>query len=151
MAWRHYCPSGGGLAIQTTWRRIAHIHAALRAKDENVFCRAVQYLDPLSELLPSTEHGEEIFWKANWFSDETEIRFAVMRHLSGTHDQIRKAIAEKPFGERIACDLNHLVCAIVVNPFVSCEQRITLQQTLEKFQPALAHRVRDSVIGVGEG
>jgi hypothetical protein len=55
LAWRHYCASGGGFAIQTTWRRIAHVHDALRAKDSNVFCKAVEYLDR-SKSRPSSDN-----------------------------------------------------------------------------------------------
>lgn len=146
LAWKHYCPKSGGFAIQTTSRRIRHLHSALSEKDANIHCRPIEYIDPDSEKLPPSDYGAEVFWKSNWFSDENEIRFAVMRHPSGTHEEIRHAITKMPHGERISCDLQSLVHSIVFNPFASSATRQSLQERLEKFQPNLADRVRKSVI-----
>ena len=79
LAWKHYCPSSGGIAVQTSWRHLEHLYSALHAKDAQMHCRAVGYLDPLLDDLPDHSEGEQVFWKSHWFSDEREIRFAVLR------------------------------------------------------------------------
>jgi hypothetical protein len=146
LAWRHYCPSNGGFAIQSTWRQIAHVHSALRGRDHRVFCRAVGYLDPAVDELQGTGVGEEVFWKAKWFTDEFEIRFAVIRQHSGEHDAILKQIDNSPPGERVDCPFELLVDQIILNPFSSEEQRARLRSLVEAKRPALMQRVVDSVI-----
>lgn len=151
LAWRHYCPSGGGFAIKSTLRRIDHVHLRLRAKNDRIFCRAVGYLDPLVGDLPDHRHGEEVFWKSNWFSDETEIRLAALRPQSGSHEEILERIKQTlPLGEWIACDLNLLIHEIVINPFAAVDQQGRLKEILARFQPELANRVRESAILVAE-
>jgi hypothetical protein len=146
LAWQHYCPSNGGFAVQSTWRRIAHVHSVLRAKDDRVFCRAVGYLDPTADEMPDTSHGEEVFWKASWFADEFEIRFAIMRHISGEHDAIVQAIQRLPTGERLDCPLELLTERILLNPFSSTEQRILLRRLIEEKRPELVQRVAESAV-----
>ena len=151
LAWRHYCPGGGGFAIKSTRRRINHVHLSLRAKDDQVFCRNVGYLDPLTDDLPDHSYGEEVFWKSNWFSDETEIRLAALRPLSGNHKELLERIKlNLPRGEWIPCDLNVLVYEIVVNPFASLDQQGRLKEILTRFRPELVNRVRESAISVAE-
>ena len=156
LAWKHFCSAeggrpGGGFAIRTAWRRIIHLHSALRAKDDQIHCRAVGYLDPLLEDLPNHAEGEQAFWKSKWFSDENEIRLAALRPLSGSHEEILKHINEKlPFGEWIPCDLSLLVDEIIINPFASTEQQRKLKEILERFRPELSGRVRESPILIAE-
>ena len=154
LAWKHYCSRedgrpGGGFAVQSTWRRISHLHSALRADDDQILLRAVGYLDPLADELPTSDEGEQVFWKAHWFSDETEIRLAALRTQFGSHPEIKERILKTlPHGEHIRCDLKLLIQEIVVNPFASPEQRARLQEILSTFQPELASRVRESAIVV---
>ena len=47
LAWKHYCPENGkegGFALQTTERRMFHLHAQLRSSHD-VHCRHIGYLD----------------------------------------------------------------------------------------------------------
>lgn len=151
LAWRHYCPSGGGFAINSTLRRIDHVHLSLRAKDDLILCRDVGYLDPLTDDLPDHSYGEEVFWKSNWFSDETEIRIAAFRPLSGNSEKILEGIKRTlPRGEWIPCDLNVLVHEIVINPFATEDQQWKLKEILARFRPELANRVRESAILAAE-
>ena len=151
LAWRHYCPSGGGFAIKSSLRRVDHVHLSLRAKDDQVHCRDIGYLDPLTDDLPDHSYGEEVFWKSNWFADETEIRIAALRSLSGSHANILEQIRlTLPRGEWIPCDLNVLVHEIVINPFAAVDQQRRLKEILARFRPELANRVRESAILVAE-
>lgn len=144
LAWKHYCPSGGGFAIRTTWRQIDHLHLSLKRSGDEVFCRAVGYLDPFRDDLPSHHEGEQVFWKAYWFSDESEVRLAVFRFKSG--NGLLKHKTEWPTGERITVDLNLLVHELVINPSASLSQKEALINDIRCYQPKLADRVSDSVI-----
>jgi hypothetical protein len=148
LAWKHYCQTDreeGGFALQTTERQLFHLHAKLRSSHD-IYCRHVGYLDYWLDDFPTTEHGEEIFWKADWFSDEREIRLALIRHLSGTYESIRNQQKELPKGERIFCDLDLLTSSIVFNPFGSTEQHNHIKELILEFQPELESRIRASVI-----
>ena len=83
LAWKNYCPDDGGFSLQSTWRHVHHIHNELRRADDMIHCRAVSYHDPQVDDLPDHSEGEQLFWKAHCFSDEREVRFAVIRRLSG--------------------------------------------------------------------
>lgn len=152
LAWKHYCSAengrpGGGMAIQSTWRQISHLHTRLRSTDEQVFCRAVGYLDPFCDDLPEHSEGEQVFWKSHWFSDETEVRLALLRTQSGSLDQIRHRIHnDLPTGEKIHCDLNLLVERAVLNPFASQDQKKHLQALVQEHHPALLGRISQSLI-----
>jgi hypothetical protein len=148
LAWKHYCQKegeDGGFAIQTTERQMFHLHAKLR-NSHDVHCRHVGYLDYWLDDFPTTEHGEEVFWKADWFSDEREVRLAIIRHLSGTYESIREQQKKLPKGERVHCNLDLLTNSIVFNPFGSPGQHKHLKELLAKFQPKLENCVRTSVI-----
>ena len=107
LAWKHYCQEKtqhglfeeGGFVLQTTQRRMTHLHAALRTSND-VYLRQVGYLDHWEDDIPSHDIGEEVFWKAFWFSDEKELRLALLRPFSWSNS----AQWEKPplpEGERI--------------------------------------------------
>ena len=157
LAWKHYCSGdgpGGGFAVVSDERRICHLSHALKSKDDQTFCQGVEYLDPFSDDQPNKGEGAAVFCKSHWFSDETEVRFAVMRRGNGREDEDEKTLKrikeEKPLGEWIACDLGNLVQEIVISPFASAKQERSLKEIMEKFRPELANRVRESGIRVAE-
>jgi hypothetical protein len=135
------------MAVQSSWRRISHLHSMLRSTDEQVFCRAVGYLDPSIDDVPDHSEGEQVFWKSHWFSDETEIRLAILRTQSGSLDKIQQRIQnDLPTGERIRCDLNLLIERAVLNPFASQDQRQGLHTHFQEYHPALVGQIFESVI-----
>ncbi len=151
LAWKHYCRGGtgddfteGGFAVQSTQRRILHLHAGLRATHE-VHCRQIGYLDHWNDDIPSHAIGEEAFWKANWFSDEREIRLAILRPHSWSNSPEWKK-PEIPTGERVSIDLEVVVDSIVINPFASTADRERLDNCVKHYRSNLASRLRDSVI-----
>lgn len=151
LAWKNYCPTDGGLAIQTTWRRVAHLHQALKQTDEQLYCRDIGYLNPQIDDLPNNSRGEEVFWKAHWFSDETEIRFVLMQIPLGTDDDLLKRISGTPpenRGRKVPCDLALLIDQIVINPFSSSDKERCLRDLAQRHHPHLVHRIRGSEIKI---
>lgn len=147
LAWKNYCPANGGFAIQSTWRRVAHLHRLLRQDDEKLYCRAVGYLDPRTDDLPNNAEGEQVFWKAQWFSDENEIRFVLMDTPSGTHAELLKQLAAIPpnrRGRTVKCDLKLLVDQIVMNPFSSRDKQMRLRELIHQHHPDLVARIKES-------
>jgi hypothetical protein len=76
--WKQYCPKNGGFAIQTTWRKLSHLHALLR-QSHDVHCRPVRYIRHHVDAPRTDGLGGEDFYKAVWFSDEREIRLVRFR------------------------------------------------------------------------
>jgi hypothetical protein len=152
LAWKHYCQEKnavgmleeGGFAVQTNQRRMTHLHSQLRASHE-VHFRHVGYLDHWEDDIPSHDIGEEVFWKAYWFSDEREIRLAILRPMSWSSSPEWKH-PEIPTGERVSVDLPSMIDSIVINPFASPIQRERLCNCLKDHRPTLVNRVHDSVI-----
>jgi hypothetical protein len=152
LAWKHYCQErnaegmleDGGFAVETSQRRMTHLHSKLRASHE-VHFRHVGYLDHWEDDIPSHDIGEEVFWKAYWFSDEREIRLAILRPMSwSSSPEWRRP--EIPTGERVSVDLATFIDSIVFNPFASATHQESLRNCLKDHRPALFNRVRDSVI-----
>ena len=145
LAWKHYCAKGGGCAVQTTWRKLAHLHAGLRDSEE-VFCREVAYIDHVRDEFEDDGLGEEAFYKALWFSDEREIRLVRFRskYISVTKDALQANPSLIPDCDRIKCDLPSFVESIVVNPFATEEQKAALSKLIGDHQPALLPRLRES-------
>lgn len=147
LAWKHYCSKGGGCAVQTTWRKLVHLHTRLRDTDK-VHFREVTYIDHRRDEFQYDGLGEEAFYKAPWFSDEREMRLAIFHgeYISVTEEALQANPALIPDCDRIKCDLSSLVESIVVNPFAGEDQKAALIKLIGEQQPALLPKLRDSQI-----
>jgi hypothetical protein len=127
LMWKQYCPKNGGFAIQTTWRKLGHLHALLR-QSHNVYCRLVSYIQHRIDAPRTGGLGDEGFYKAVWFSDEREIRLVRFRdeYFHVTREALEANPGLIPEGDRIRCDLSGFVERIVFNPFTSRRKRTTL-------------------------
>jgi mRNA-degrading endonuclease RelE of RelBE toxin-antitoxin system len=147
LAWKYYCSRGGGLAVQTTRRKLIHLHARLRQTDE-VHCREVTYLEHRREEFEGEGLGEEAFYKATWFSDEREIRLLRFHdeNISVSREDVLANPGMLPEGARIRCNLSSFVDSVVINPFATKKQRTTLTMLIREHQPSLLARLHRSAI-----
>lgn len=107
--WRLYCPSNEGIAIQTTYEKLA------KSLPENpkVFMGKVEYLDYETESFDSTNHFNFILHKRKSFEHEKEIRIATS--LANYMNDHNIPIVER--GIRIQTNLLINIEAIYINPF----------------------------------
>ena len=147
LMWKQYCPKNGGFAIQTTWRKLHHLHVLLR-QSHNVYCRLVSYIRYRVDAPRTGRLGDECFYKAVWFSDEREIRLVRFRdeYCHVTQKALEANPGLIPECDRIRCDLSAFVEGIVFNPFTSQRKRTTLTRLMEKHQPLLVRLIRSSEI-----
>ena len=147
LMWKQYCPKNGGFAIQTTWRKLQHLHALLR-QSYDVHCRPVSCIRHHVDAPRTDGLGDEAFYKAVWFSDEREIR--LVRFRNEYFDVTQAALDANPGlipeCDRIRCDLPAFVEGIVFNPFTSRRKRTTLTRLMDKHQPVLLRLIRSSEI-----
>lgn len=137
-AWKQYCPQGGGFALQTTSRKLMHLHARLRQSGD-IHCRDVVYIDHCRDEFEYSGPEEGVFYKALWFSDEREIRLVRFDRETWCMPP------EKP-DHRMKCDLSSLVDSIVINPFATEEQRAALTKLIETDRRELLVKLQESEI-----
>jgi hypothetical protein len=144
LMWKQYCQRGGGVAVQTTIRRLSAL------SDEKVLLfKDVKYLDHW--LDNSLEHRIpiQVFIKPLWFADEKEIRLALFRseRLNGIMDERREeALATLKDHELIQVSLEDLVEQIVLNPFSRECQKEEIVSLVESLRPELKSRLCESAI-----
>jgi mRNA-degrading endonuclease RelE of RelBE toxin-antitoxin system len=145
LAWKQYCPRGGGFAVQTTCRKLAHMHVRLKQSDD-VHCREVTYINHQRDDLAGEGLGEQAFCKAIWFSDEHETRLVRFRdEYIGVNPEDLQANPELlPDGQRVRCDLSSFVESIVINPFATEAEHNHLTKLIKEQQPALSPKVHQS-------
>lgn len=134
LAWKHYCPDGGGCALQTTDRKLAHLHARLK-KTHDVHYRQISYIDHKRDEFQNPGLGEEAFYKAPWFSDEREtrmVRFHV-EYINVSKGALKADPSLIPECDRIKCDLSTFVETIVFNPFATEEQKTALTKLIQEY------------------
>lgn len=146
-AWKNYCPHGGGFAIQTTWRKLTHLHHRLR-EEKNVNFRTVAYINHRLDDFQNPGLGEEAFYKSLWFSDEREIRLVCFHdeHFHLTREDLKTNPARVPRCDRIECDLSALVARIVINPFATEAKQVSLKKLIAERQPCLLPKIWSSEI-----
>jgi hypothetical protein len=147
LMWKQYCPKNGGFAIQTTWRKLSHLHALLR-QSHDVYCRLVGYIRHRVDAPRTGGLGDECFYKAVWFSDEREVRLVRFRddYFHVTQEALEANPGLVPECDRIRCDLSAFVERIVFNPFITQRKERALTRLMKKHQPALLRLIRASEI-----
>jgi hypothetical protein len=147
LMWKQYCPKNGGFAIQTTWRKLSHLHNILR-ESHNVHCGMVSYTRHWVDAPGTGGLGDECFYKAAWFSDEREIRLVRFRdeYFHVTQKALEASPGLIPKCDRIPCDLSALVEGIVFNPFTTPRKITTLTKLMKKHRPELQPLIRPSEI-----
>jgi mRNA-degrading endonuclease RelE of RelBE toxin-antitoxin system len=147
LMWKQYCQKNGGFAIQTTWRKLGHLHALLR-QSHDVYCRLVSYIRHRVDAPRTGGLGDECFYKAVWFSDEREIRLVRFRddYFHVTQEALEANPRLIPECYRIRCDLLAFVEGIVFNPFTTPRKMMTLTRLMERHRPALQSLIRPSEI-----
>ena len=147
LMWKQYCLGNGGFALQTTSRKLDHLHVLLRQKYD-VHCREVSYIQHHVDEPRMEGLGDEAFDKAVWFSDEREVRLVRFRddYFKVTHEALKDNPKLIPDCDRIECNDLAFVERIVINPFATEAQKAALIGLIEQEQPSLLPKISDSMI-----
>jgi hypothetical protein len=97
--WKLYCPSGDGIAIEST---VGQLTASLGARNDLTVGR-VRYMDFDNDPIEKGHENYRLFLKRKCFEHEKEIRATILLQKEGT-------------GERVPCDLATLITRITVSP-----------------------------------
>ncbi|MDP2136519.1 MAG: hypothetical protein Q8J74_01575 [Candidatus Didemnitutus sp.] len=146
--WRDYCNDDGGLAIQSTERRLQHQFALMQVGQRLLYFREVDYIDHEAHSPESHGFPEQAFLKRRRYAEERETRFArfVPDVFCGTQTEIERALAGLPTGQRVPFDLSAATETVVINPRASGSDRKELLDLIATNQPFLASRVRNSAL-----
>ena len=149
LMWKQYCRRGGGVAVQTTERRLNQLFQALRKNYDDLYLRSVHYINHCSDDPLPHEVPVQVFYKPAWFSDEREIRlfrFHGECAHAGSVERCEAALRQLDDHECLSIELTHLVEAIVLNPFSTDDDRKAIIDQVRSKRPELAPRLRDSDI-----
>lgn len=146
--WREYCDDNGGLAIQSTERRLQHQFAAMQDRRQLLYFREVDYIDHETHSPESHGFPEQAFLKRRRYAEERETRFArfVPDVFCGTQVEIDRALMLLPTGQQVPFDLSAATETVIINPRASGSDRKELLDLIETYQPFLASRVRISAL-----
>lgn len=125
--WRVYAPAGQGVALRSTYSRLA---SSLTCPD-HVFVGTVCYVDPAKEWIPEGNSMWPFLYKRRSFEYERELR-AVMTQFPGDGEGLNLD-AESPAGHALGVDLSVLVEAVHVAPGQPSWFRAAVQQVVERF------------------
>ncbi len=111
--WRTYLSAGEGIAIRSTFRRVA---CSVEADPRGVFIGQVNYIDYAQDHLPNESQYAPFFTKRKSFEHEHELR-AMVYHPPGDN-RAWENIPDDEFtpGLLIQVDLDQLVEAVYVSP-----------------------------------
>jgi mRNA-degrading endonuclease RelE of RelBE toxin-antitoxin system len=152
--WKQYCPTSGGLAIQTTYRKLRHLHISLIEKHSGKFpgirFERVKYLDHRTDESLSSEFPSHHSVKRPVFSDESEIRLLLSRfgNLVGSDKEIEAQLALLPEGEKLEIDLYNLLDSVVINPFASQQQQVNLMCLMREYRSTLSAKLGMSEVNL---
>ncbi len=154
LMWKQYCRKedgceGGGVALQTTMKRLWVTHQTLFEKHKDLFLKHVDYLDHWTDSSVSHTVPIQVFLKPVWFLDEKEIRLALFRGslaYGGTEEQSNAALAQLKDHELIEVNLCDLCERIVLNPFSSDEQKAEISDLIKNKRRELESRLHESGI-----
>lgn len=152
--WKQYCPSGGGIAIQTTYRKLRHLHISFIGKHSDRFPCAgirferVKYIDHQTDESPSPGFPSHHSAKRLVFANESEIRLLLSRFACLPSDvrEVESQLALFLDGEKLKIEGQDLLDTIVVNPFAKQQQRSDLMSVLRDHRPTLASKLRPSEV-----
>lgn len=112
--WKLYCPNDQGIAIQSTYKKLA-----LQIKDESMFIGAVSYIDYATEGINMGNMFDRFMHKRISFLHESEVRIVkiLSKYLSSYINDVEYKNKEAPLGIEMDIDLIELVENIYVNPY----------------------------------
>lgn len=127
--WRLYCPNSQGVAIQTTYEKLA----ASIDYDPNLFIGCVIYLDYETDVISNGILFDSVMQKRISFSHEQEVR--LVKWLS--HDDAES----NPNGISIKWPVAQTVERIYINPYAAGYFDDVVRSVVRRFEPRLDDRI----------
>ena len=130
--WRLYCPTNEGVALQTTYAKLAQ---SIQTVD--VYLGLVRYIDYRSQFMPLDNAFNPIMHKRKAFEHEREVR-AVMWQINSI-ESIERDFDElecherNPRGFNVSIDLARTLDAIYVNPYAPDLYYEVVRAVMDKF------------------
>ena len=149
--WRLYCPNNQGIAIETTYTKLAEWSAHL----PNSFIGKVTYLDYQKEKFTADNYLHAFMHKRSSFEHESEVRI-----LRSEHEEFRKrdlkdfdelvrmeqTLSGLPSGMSFKFPLEENVAAIFVNPYAPDWYFEMFRKLINSLKPSMLKRLNKSAL-----
>lgn len=114
--WRIYCPANEGLAIRTSYAKLAR-----SVENNDVYLGLVRYIDYRFQFMPLDNMFNPLLHKRKAFEHEREVR-AVMplpNNITSVEQDFdeRRCREENPRGIKVRIDITGTLEAVYVNPY----------------------------------
>lgn len=139
--WRLYCGASQGVAICTTYDKLA-----ATIKDPNVHIGLVRYIDYERKDFPSNDIADHFTHKRAAFEHEREVRIVSidLARFVARGDERRELLARD--GIEHAVDVETLIDAIYVHPYARAWYEDAVKTVVGALSPKLKERVKWSKI-----
>ena len=147
--WQLYCPNNQGVALQTTYAKLAKWSLTI----PNSFIGMVSYLDYEMEKFPTDNFLKAFMHKRRSFAHENEVRIMISEHEElRKHDaksfedllRIEQQLSGQHTGKRARFSLEENVEVFWVNPYAPSWYFKVVKNLIATFKPPLVNRVRKS-------
>jgi hypothetical protein len=129
--WRIYCPGGQGVALRTSYARLAQTAAA----NADTYVGLVRYIDDESQPLPPADPLASIMHKRIAFAHEREARLFAML------PDARAGRAAGPAGLEIDWDLAAMIEHVYVDPYAEEYFAQAVKTVVRRMAPSLDARL----------
>jgi hypothetical protein len=141
--WKLYLSSNEGIAIQSTFKRLAN---SFKKVEQDVFIGKVKYIDYETQTIPEVKHLGDAFYpflyKRNSFEHERELRAIVqeipLKRVKNQWDkyEYHPDMSEKgvTYGKAIPIELGHLVERIYVSPASPTWVKEVIESLIKKYR-----------------
>ena len=130
--WRLYCPSGAGVALKSTYSKLAE---SIASKD--IYFGLVRYIDYRSQFMPLDNAFNPIMHKRKVFEHEREARIVTLLPSSiGSVERDfdeQKCLTENPRGLKVPFDIEGALDGIYINPYASEQHYAEVKEVMETF------------------
>jgi hypothetical protein len=131
--WRLYCPNDGGVAIQTTYRKL------VASIEDDPFCYigSVTYIDYESQGFPLNNAFHPVMHKRASFAHEQEVRL-----VKSFSEYWGLGAPESPAGITVGWSPEATVDAVYVNPYAPEFYHDVVRSIVRRVAPVLEQQVR---------
>ncbi|MCD4720519.1 MAG: hypothetical protein K8S13_11775 [Desulfobacula sp.] len=131
--WKLYCGDNFGVALQSTYATLYNT-----VKDKNdYYLGCVQYIDYLSDCLPSGNIWQPFFYKRKAFKHEQEVRLLYHQKDLMTVKKFFPIFEPGTIGNTLVVSPTKLINSIYVSPFAPTWYYDVIHSVLEKYSQSI--------------
>ena len=127
--WRLYCPSGAGVALKSTYSKLAKSIAS-----RDIYVGLVRYIDYRSQFMPLDNAFNPIMHKRKVYEHEREARIVTLlpssiESVERDFDE-QKCLMENPRGLKVSFEIESALDGIYMSPYASEQQYAAVREAM---------------------